>query len=103
MRRLQLRDLAPRSEIRGSYVFPICSAIVRNVDETIVSSSPDYLGIPRRGCYRINHATMLPFHWIRLDKHTQSRRHARIFASQVRTHDLPAISTVGRSEQHIRT
>ena len=103
VRCIHLRNFAPRSQLRWSYVFPTLSAIARHVDQPIVTARPDQRAIFRRRCNRINHSPMLALGRIGIHELPQARRHSGIFARQIRTDNLPTLAAITRREQHIRS
>src|SRR3954447_14900690 len=102
VRGFERRDLAPRCEFRRGDVLPSLPAIPRNVDEPIVSARPDDARGQWRWSDAVDHAFARALHrrifrrnWIEI------RRYAGVFTRQVRRKLLPALTAVGRLEQHL--
>ena len=103
VRGVHLRDLAPGRQFGRRHVLPVLATVARHVNQAIVGTGPDQVCVFRRRSNRIDHAAMLAFQRISLDKRPQSRWRTRIFARQVGADNLPTVATVAGCEQDIRS
>jgi hypothetical protein len=94
MRGVQLGDFAPRSELGRRDVLPVLAAIARDLDQAIVGSGPDQVGVFGRWRDGIDHAAMLAFGGIVGDERAEGRGNSGIFTSQVGADDLPTVAAV---------
>ncbi len=95
-----LRDLAPRSEFFGSDVAPVCAAVARDPDQTVVGARPQGRNSFKGRRQRVNDSAL--FFRVFANKSSDTGGSARVFSRQILADRFPGISAVGGFEKHIR-
>ncbi len=104
MRGVELGDLAPGGEIGRSDVLPVFAGVCGDVDKAIVGADPDDVLLSRRGRDRVNDAAVFALRGIVGNKLlSEVRGNAGIFARQVGTDFMPAVSVVVGGEEYVRS
>src|SRR5664279_37205 len=91
MRGIHLGEFAPGSDFRRRYIFPVFACVPRDLNNAIVGSGPDQLRVFWRWSDGIDDAAMLALRGIVVDERAKRSWNTRIFASEVRTDDLPTV------------
>src|SRR5512132_1781492 len=102
VRSVKLRDLAPSSHRRRSYIFPCLACVAGDLDQPIVGACPNEICIFWRGGQRVNHSAVLSFCRIGLYKNSETRRNSGIFSSKIGAYDLPTFPASRCFEENVR-
>ena len=99
VRGADLRDLAPRSKLRGSDVVPLLAAVACQPDKAIVGASPECVDVLKRRSKRIHNSPL----FIRAfgNEAIHAGWNSGILACEIVADDLPGVSAVGSFKEHV--
>src|SRR4051812_2440489 len=86
--------LRPRCDVFRRYVLPVLAVIARQLDEAIVCTHPDGIGVEGRGSDGVDHSFARAGKAVLSGDGVEICRHARIFAREVRGNLIPTAAAI---------
>ena len=106
---LNCGNFAPGRQLRWGRILPGLAGISRYVDQTVVSSGPDGIGILEGRSHSVNYPMVFALFWVRSRKHSQIRRGLIRFPRQIGADHFPTFprvhgfkQNIGRKEKFVR-